>query len=238
MENRFLVGDPRPNIQRAFRLRRWKRQSLSCHWHGAHLPGYLFLSILHSKRHWGISGIKQCFSIRAPFSKTVSEMQCNNISQWRLLGAPFSLFFFFKKDSKIPLCNQSWPHPYIHLICFIQEWWREILKSTTMHWDGSQELWFVSCLRKCGLNKFRQITCVSVSEPPWRQQVGNSIQSTFTFGKPGWSGAQYMSVHVLECMCVCIWVGGDVLCGEFGVRVIPKPYVSRWWFIWSLLLLC
>ena len=152
-------------------------------------------------------------------------------------GSFLPIFFFLKKDSKIPLRNQRWPHPYIHLICFIQEWWREILKSTTMHWDGSQELWFVSCLRKCGLNKFKQITCVSVSEPPWRQQVGNSIQSV-TFGKLGWSGTQYMSVHVHECMCVRVWVGGDVLCGEFGVRVIPKPYVSRWWFIWSLLLLC
>ena len=94
MENRFLLGDPGLSIQRAFRLWRWKRYSFSCHWHSVQSPGYLFLSVLHRKRHFAV---KQWNSIREAFTKKLVETQSDNIRQWHLLSDPVSLpvFFFF-----------------------------------------------------------------------------------------------------------------------------------------------
>ena len=85
MENRFLLGDPGLSIQRAFRLWRWKRYSFSCHWHSVQSPGYLFLSVLHRKRHFAV---KQWNSIREAFTKKLVETQSDNIRQWHLLSDP------------------------------------------------------------------------------------------------------------------------------------------------------
>ena len=160
MENRFLLGDPGSSIQRAFRLWGWKRYSFSCHWHSVQSPGYLFLSVLHGKRHFTV---RQWHSIRAAFTKKVVETQRDTIRQWHLLRASFSLPIFFflvvlKKSSTIMLCSQRWSHPSIYWMCFMQEWCLETLKSTT---ERHNEKWgiviFFSGLHNLVLNKFEQM---------------------------------------------------------------------------------
>lgn len=107
MGNRFLLGAPSPSIQRAFRLWRWKRYSFPCRWHTVQSPGYLFLSILRSERHFSCQAV---MLRQGSLHKTVCERRRDSFGRWRLLRAPFSRpihLFIFKKESKILLCSQG-----------------------------------------------------------------------------------------------------------------------------------
>lgn len=141
-----------------------------------------------------------------------------------------SYLFFLKKDGKILLCNQRWPHPYMHLICVAQEGWLGILKSTTKHWNGSQEFWFFSCLCIRGPNKCKQITCVSVSESLHRWHEESSIHSPFTFGHLGWRCTEYIGV----CACGRMSVWWCVLWRVQEGQSDTWTYVIMWLFIWYL----
>ena len=97
MENRFLLGDPGLSIQRAFRLWRWKRYSFSCHWHSVQSPGYLFLSVLHRKRHFAVKQWNYQGSLHKKTGRdTVWQHPPMTSSQWSCL--PPCFFFFFLRS--------------------------------------------------------------------------------------------------------------------------------------------
>lgn len=93
-ENRFLLGEPGPTIQRTFRLGRWKRCCFSCHWHRV---SRLVIFFFQSYTARGIWAVRQWHSIRAAFKKKVSGTQHDSIGS----GAPFSHFFFLRNRVKL-----------------------------------------------------------------------------------------------------------------------------------------